>query len=82
MAAAADAVPCEMMFGRIAEKEPLKIRVEQKLLLGEKQLILPGNVKKMLSENELNTGDGVLLLRMQGGQRFLITDKITKGAGV
>lgn len=38
------AQPCDLMFGTVTSESPLKIRVEQKLELGEAQLILTRNV--------------------------------------
>ena len=36
--------PCDILFGTVTSASPLKIRVEQKLELGEAQLILTRNV--------------------------------------
>lgn len=36
--------PCDLLFGTVTSAAPLKIRVEQKLELGEAQLILTRNV--------------------------------------
>ena len=36
--------PCDLLFGTVTSESPLKIRVEQKLELGEAQLILTRNV--------------------------------------
>lgn len=38
------AQPCDLLFGTVVSESPLKIRVEQKLELGEAQLILTRNV--------------------------------------
>ena len=38
------AQPCDLLFGTVTSVGPLKIRVEQKLELGEAQLILTRNV--------------------------------------
>lgn len=38
------AQPCDLLFGTVVNAAPLKIRVEQKLELGEAQLILTRNV--------------------------------------
>lgn len=38
------AQPCDFLFGTVASADPVKIRVEQKLELGEAQLILTRNV--------------------------------------
>ena len=72
-----NAAPCAVMFGKLEGKEPLKIQVEQRLCLGKKQLVVPAALQKMMEDNELNAGDGVLLMRMQGGQKFVVLDKVT-----
>lgn len=69
--AVANGAPCVVMFGNVTSVKPsLKIKVEQRLLLGEKQLIQTENSKK------IEEGDSVILLRMQGGQKFIVLDKI------
>lgn len=74
--AAVDAVnaekPVAVCFGRVVGTSPLKISVEQKMALGAAQLILTNTVK----ENALFAGDSVCLLRMQGGQKYVVVDKL------
>lgn len=113
--AAIDAVnencPCEVIFGVVRSEQPLEINVEQKLTLGEDQLILCREVtdyetyitvswetekesggsgyaafaehshnisgkKKILVHNALETGEKVVLLRVQGGQKFIVLDRV------
>ena len=130
--AALDAVnaakPVEVCFGKVTSKKPLKILVEQKMTLGEKQLVLSRNVttfttevtvdwksenhsiphnhdinltdsngdsvtgstqnkdvphiheitgkKKITIHNELVVGDEVILVRQQGGQKYIVWDRI------
>lgn len=113
--AAIDAVnencPCEVIFGVVRSEQPLEINVEQKLTLGEDQLILCRGVvdyetyvtvswetekesggsgyaafaehshnisgkKKILVHNALKTGEKVVLLRVQGGQKYLVLDRV------
>lgn len=62
--------PCAVMFGKVIDSKPLKIKVEQRLILGVKQLIKTENSKKIKKD------DSVLLLRMQGGQKFIVLDCI------
>ena len=84
-----DKKPVNIMSGEVVSTLPLSIRVEQKLQLSEKMLIIPNSLTdyEITAEyagefitlrflNALKTGDKVLLLRMQGGQKFLILDKI------
>ncbi len=130
--AALDAVnaakPVEICFGKVTSKKPLKILVEQKMTLGEKQLVLSRNVttfttevtvdwksenhsiphnhdinltdssgdtitgstenkdvphiheitgkKKITIHNELVVSDEVILVRQQGGQKYIVWDRI------
>lgn len=74
--AAVDAVnaqkPVAVCFGKVIGTSPLKISVEQKMTLGAAQLILTNTVK----ENALISGDDVCMLRMQGGQKYVVVDKL------
>lgn len=118
--AALDAVdaskPVQVCFGKVTSTSPLKILVEQKLPLGEGQLVLCRNVtnyvttvsilseygwatqnrsggsgdpafashnhdiviskKKITVHNGLVVGDEVILLRQQGGQKYIVVDRI------
>lgn len=103
--------PVEICFGKVTSASPLKILVEQKLPLGEGQLILTRNVtdfttevtvdwntenkgggsgyasyethkhpikgrKKITVHNGLVVGDEVILIRQQGGQKYIVVDRI------
>ena len=107
--------PVNVYFGEVVSAAPLKINVEQKMVLGEKQLILSrnvtnfktsitgGNIKnyyytgsttdsgtapvspshvhavgkiEITVHNGLVVGDEVILLRQQGGQKFIVLDRI------
>lgn len=122
--------PANIYFGEVVNIAPLKISVEQKMLLGEKQLILSRNVtdfktsisiewltqnslgehnhlvkgsdsegddidietdaenllhsheitgkKEITVHNGLAVGDNVILLRQQGGQKFIVLDRVHK----
>lgn len=63
--------PCAVVFGTVASITPLKINVEQKLFLSDLQLI-----KTAAVSGALQIGDKVLLLRVQGGQKYVIWDKV------
>lgn len=65
--------PVSIYFGEVVNDTPLKINVEQKMILGDKQLILTGTIL----EKGLAVGDSVILIRMQGGQKFIVMDKLT-----
>ena len=107
--------PVNVYFGEVVSAAPLKINVEQKMMLGEKQLILSrnvtnfktsitgGNIKnyyytgsttdsgtapvspshvhavgkiEITVHNGLVVGDEVILIRQQGGQKFIVLDRI------
>ena len=107
--------PVNVYFGEVVSAAPLKINVEQKMMLGEKQLILSrnvtnfktsisaGNIKnyyytgstedsgtapvspshvhavgkiEVTVHNGLVVGDEVILIRQQGGQKFIVLDRI------
>ncbi len=92
----------EVCFGRVVSASPLKITVEQKLTLSERQLILTRSVteytfemtvehftekaaehlheykgrKKFTVHNGLQVGENVVLIRQQGGQKYLVVDRV------
>lgn len=106
--------PVNVYFGEVMSVSPLKIDVEQKMILGEKQLILTrnvtdfktkitaGNIKNYYYTGDVNSGtapvspshvhavgtievtvhnglavgDGVILIRQQEGQKFIVVDRI------
>ena len=106
--------PVNVYFGEVVSASPLKINVEQKMILGEKQLILSrnvtdfktkitaGNIKNYYYTGDVNSGtapvspshvhavgtieitvhnglavgDGVILIRQQEGQKFIVLDRI------
>jgi len=103
--------PVNVYFGEVISTTPLKINVEQKMLLGEAQLILTRNVtdfvttisvnweseskeggtgekayekhkhqisgqKQIVVHNALKTGDAVIIIRQQEGQKFIVADRI------
>lgn len=85
--------PVVLMYGEVTGVSPLKVNVEQKLTLEGPQLILTHTVtdyEAMLSpvqdesapqrykmHNKLVIGDIVLLLRVQGGLKFVVVDRVT-----
>lgn len=91
--AAVDAVnaskPANMVFGKVVSKKPLKIRIDQKLILGEAQLALSkrvtdyrlsvtidGNLKTITVHNALDIGEEVILMQVSGGQKYIVIDKV------
>lgn len=82
--------PFAFLHGTVISANPLKVRVDQKLELSASQLILTNAVRdyavtvtgKEGTEQvfrvqlALKTGEQVLLLRADGGQKFLILDRV------
>ena len=103
--------PVQIAFGTVVSASPLKIGLEQKLVLERTNLILTRSVtdyeiemtvdhttgyasggsgydlfashahsytgtKKFKVKGALKTGEKVLLLRMQGGQKYIVLDRL------
>lgn len=64
--------PVNVCFGKVTNSSPLKILVEQKIILGKEQLIL---TKRVLEET-LQNDEEIILLRMQGGQKYVVIDRV------
>lgn len=64
--------PVNICFGGVISINPLKINVEQKMTLSNAQLVLTERIIK----EPLNVGDEIILIRLQGGQKYLILDRI------
>lgn len=117
--------PCQIMFGTVESNPPIKIRIDQKLVLTEEYLILTKAVtdhyvdievnhftesdplvgyapwdtthghpdagsgsipethrhgysgrKKIMIYNGLQKNEKVILIRLQGGQKYIVLDRI------
>lgn len=94
--------PVCVSFGKVLSITPLKVLVDQKITLGEGQLVLSGSVcdavattsigwesesadghrhtikgkKQMTVYKGLKQGEKVILLRMQGGQKYIVLDRV------
>lgn len=78
--AALDAVnatrPVNVVFGVLASVSPLSVTIDQKLTLDEDFLVITKHMDDLILSEELTVGDRLVLLQMQGGQRYLILDKV------
>ncbi len=63
--------PVEITFGTVQTVHPLRVRLSQKIVLEKNMLAACAG----FSASKLYAGDKLLLLRFQGGQRYLILDK-------
>ena len=78
--AALDAVnatrPVNVVFGVLASVSPVRVAIDQKLTLDENFLVITKHIDDLMLSEELTEGDRLVLLQMQGGQRYLILDKV------
>ena len=84
--------PGAICFGKVTNVAPLNILVDQKLPITEKQIVTTRNVTDYETDtsnreqagektgitihNQLAAGDEVILLRQQGGQRYVVLERI------
>lgn len=79
----------EIFFGVVESESPLQIRLDQKKVFGETFLELSNNVKNFNVDittngvtqqctihNELKKNEKVILIRFQGGQKYLVLDRM------
>lgn len=87
--AALDAVestqPVNIVFGTVTSASPLKIQITPKLVLKSGNLIIAARLSKQTAsgstgtvtfDNSLKKGDSVILVRIQGGNKYLVLDKV------
>ncbi|WP_347498649.1 DUF2577 domain-containing protein [Ruminiclostridium papyrosolvens] len=87
-----DSKPTTVVFGNVLSTAPTAISIDQKLILKEAHLIFTNNVKEHVLEisdelgekrkftvhNGLTVGDSVIMVQIQGGQKYLVFDKVVK----
>jgi len=77
--------PVAFLFGSVTQSNPLEVNVDQRFTLDADFLVLTeatAELKVVVGSVEyvirpaLQAGDQVVLVRLQGGQRYLILDKV------
>lgn len=82
--------PVEVLYGTVSSVSPINVTIDQKTTFTEEQLVLTRNVSNYSIElteestgtktyqinNALQEGEKVLLLRVQGGQDYLVCDRV------
>lgn len=77
--------PVAVLLGTVTKTNPLEVNVEQRLTLSEDFLLVTERVTRyeqtvgnttIVIRPGLVAGDTVLLLRVQGGQRYVVMDKV------
>ncbi|MBW7458397.1 DUF2577 domain-containing protein [Paenibacillus sepulcri] len=80
--------PVNILYGNVVHASPLEVNVDQRFTLTADFLVLAENVQPyelMIGSTNyvirpgLAAGDRVLMLRVQGGNRFVILDKVVGG---
>ena len=80
--AAVDAVnanyPVQLVFAKLSAASPVTVYINQKLpSVGGGFLSVTDSFLRKLESGAVTPGDRVALLQMQGGQKFLLIDKVT-----
>lgn len=86
--------PVRIYYGSVIGTEPLRILVDQRLILGAAQVVLTRNVTDyevrvtkddedgttdtdtVIVHNALKIGENVILCRQQGGQKFVVLERM------
>lgn len=83
--------PMAVLVGKVASLNPLEVNVDPRFTLPEDFLIIPERLMKfevdlgeaatggkVVIRKGLEAGDAVLLLRVQGGQQYVVLDKLVR----
>ena len=65
------AAPAMVLYGTVTGLDPLRVRVDNRFELGERDLTLLRGTRE-----SLEAGDGLALLRNRGGQEFLVLGRL------
>lgn len=82
--------PSDIVYGTVVSANPVSIQIDQKLTLTKEFITLTNNVKdyevevsindgskqKMKVFKGLKKGDSVIMIKSQGGQKYVVIDKI------
>lgn len=87
------AKPVELLFGTVVGLSPLSVKISPTMILPAQHLLLTKSVMDYQTDvvapngsrqqwticSGLHAGDSVILLRMQGAQKYLIIGKVVNG---
>lgn len=73
--------PCDFFIGTVKKLEPLKIGITDKLIVSGRFLKVTSRVRELInaadeSPERIREGDPVILIRKQGGQSYVVIDKV------
>jgi hypothetical protein len=66
------AKPCTIVIGTVLKTDSPKIKVNQKLILTDEFLYFT----ETASKSKLKKGDKVVMIRADGGQKYLVVDRM------
>lgn len=64
--------PCDIIIGTVEQGNPMKIKLSEKVTLDSDYFY----VTKTAKECNLEKGNKVALIRANGGQKYLVVDKV------
>ena len=64
--------PSNIVFGTVTSASPLKIQISSKITLEKEMLMLTS----IIVHNQLKSGEKVVLIKEQGGQRYIVLDRV------
>lgn len=64
--------PVAVMYGTVTSTSPIEVMVDQRFTLSDDFIVITEYIKNL----SLAAGDPVLLLRAQGGQEYVIIDRL------
>lgn len=64
--------PVTIAYGTVTSTSPFEVLVDQRFTLPEEVLVIPEYASKL----NLVNGDKILMLRVQGGQNFVVLDRL------
>lgn len=85
LGAVSNSNPVSFAFGEVTAAQPLSVTLDQRLTLSGAALAVSESVaeskvqigtEEVLLRRGLEAGDKVLLARMQGGQRYIVLDRL------
>lgn len=77
--------PVAVLFGTVVKANPLEVNVEQRFTLTRDFLVLTERLteykttiagQEVVIRKGLQAGDKVILLRVQGGQQYIVWDRV------
>ncbi|CAH1202990.1 hypothetical protein PAECIP111891_02191 [Paenibacillus allorhizoplanae] len=77
--------PVNILFGEVTNINPLEVTVDQRFALDEDFLVIPEQLtpysveissQTIVIRRGLDVGESLILLRIQGGQQYIILDRV------